>query len=66
MEETNKTMTKEKVEEAVSTLPQEFDVEELIERLIFIDKVEKGLQQLDRGETKTHEEVKTIAKSWQQ
>ena len=53
-------MTKEKVVEAVQDLPQEFDLEELIDRLVFIEKVEKGLQQLDRGETKTHEEVKKI------
>lgn len=58
-------MTKDKVIEAVKELPQEFDLEELIERLIFIDKVEKGLQQLDKGETKTHEEVKKAVKAWQ-
>lgn len=58
-------MTKDKVIEAVNELPQEFDLEELIERLIFIDKVEKGLQQLDKGETNTHDEAKRIIKSWQ-
>ena len=58
-------MTKEKVIEAVNDLPQEFDLDEFIERLIFVDKVEKGLQQLDDGETKTHEEAKRIIKSWQ-
>lgn len=58
-------MTKDKVIEAVKELPQEFDLDELIERLIFIDKVEKGFQQLDKGETKTHEEAKSIIKSWQ-
>ena len=52
-------MTKEKVVEAVQGLPQ-FNLEELIDRLVFIEKVEKGLQQLNRGETKTHEEVKKI------
>ena len=58
-------MTKEKVIEAVNDLPQEFDLDEFIERLIFVDKVEKGLQQLDDGETKTHEEAKRTIKSWQ-
>ena len=57
-------MTKDKVIETVNDLPQEFDLDEFIERLIFVDKVEKGLQQLDRGETKTNEEAKTIIKSW--
>jgi predicted transcriptional regulator len=58
-------MTKDKVLEAVKELPQEFELDELIERLIFIDKVEKGLQQLDKGETNTHDEAKRIIKSWQ-
>ncbi|MEK6480033.1 hypothetical protein WJR50_20995 [Catalinimonas sp. 4WD22] len=58
-------MTKDKVLVAVNELPQEFELEELIERLVFIEKVEKGLQQLDKGETKSHEEAKRIIKSWQ-
>lgn len=58
-------MTKDKVVEAVRELPQEFELDELIERLIFVDKVEKGLQQLDNGETKTQDEAKRIVKSWQ-
>lgn len=58
-------MTKDKVLEAINDFPQEFDLEQLIERLIFIEKVEKGLHQLDSVETKTHDEVKKIIKSWQ-
>lgn len=58
-------MTKDKAIEAVNELPQEFDLDEFIERLIFVDKVEKGFQQLDKGETKTHQEAKSIIKSWQ-
>lgn len=40
-------MTKDKVIETVNDLPQEFDLDEFIERLIFVEKVEKGLQQLE-------------------
>ena len=58
-------MTKDKVLETVNDLPQEFDLDEFIERLIFVDKVEKGLDQLNKGETKTHKEAKRIIKSWQ-
>ena len=57
-------MRKDKVLETVNDLPSEFELEELIERLIFIEKVEKGLQQIDKGETRTHDEVKQIVKSW--
>ncbi|EMR02491.1 hypothetical protein [Cesiribacter andamanensis] len=58
-------MTKDKVLEAVREMPQEFELEELIERLIFIDKVQKGMKQLDEGKTVSHDQAKNIIKSWQ-
>jgi hypothetical protein len=51
-------MKREKILETVKELPQEFDLDELIERLIFVDKVEKGLKQIDEGKTMTHQDVK--------
>ena len=57
-------MKRNKVLEAVKELPQEFELDELIERLVFIEKVEKGLKQLDEGYTKTHEEAKKVVQSW--
>ena len=35
-----------------------------MEKLIFIEKVEEGFVAIERGEFKTHEEVKEIVKSW--
>ncbi len=58
-------MRKDKVLETVNGLPPEFELEELIEKLIFIEKVEKGLAQLDRGEIHSHDAVKQIVKTWQ-
>lgn len=57
-------MTREAVIEAMSTLPKEFDLDALVERLIFMEKVEEGLAQLDRGESKTQEEVEQLVRSW--
>ena len=57
-------MTKESVIEAMSTLPKEFDLDALVERLIFITKVEEGFAAIERGESKTHDEVKELVKSW--
>lgn len=56
-------MTKQAVITVLKTLPEEFDLDALFERLVFIEKVEEGFAQLDRGESKTHEEVKEIVKS---
>ncbi len=57
-------MNKEKVITTVNEMPQNFDLEVLMERLIFIEKVEKGLQQLNSGNTITHQEVKQRIKQW--
>lgn len=57
-------MKKDKLLETVNGLPQEFNLEELIEKLIFKDKVEKGLHQLQEGKVKSHQDVKEIAKKW--
>ena len=58
-------MIKEKVIEVTKELPNEFDLDDLIEKLIFIDKVEKGLIQLDEGKTLPHDVVKNKVKEWQ-
>jgi predicted transcriptional regulator len=57
-------MKRDKVIELIKELPQEFELETLIERLIFIDKVEHGLKQIEDGETISHEQVIETAKKW--
>ena len=57
-------MKREKVIDAVKELPQEFDLEELMEKLIFVEKVEQGLKQLDEGKTVDHSRVKEMVKKW--
>ena len=57
-------MKREKVIDAVKELPQEFDLEGLMEKLIFVEKVEQGLKQLEEGKTVDHEQVKEMVKKW--
>ncbi len=57
-------MKREKVIDAVKALPQEFDLEELIEKLIFVEKVEQGLKQLEEGKTVAHAQLKEVVKKW--
>lgn len=57
-------MKRDKAIETVKELPQEFDLEDLIERLVFVEKVEKGLQQAEKGKTIPHEKVKEMTKKW--
>lgn len=55
-------MNREKVIATVNEMPQDFDLEILMERLIFMEKVEKGLQQLDSGNTIPNQGVKQSLK----
>jgi len=57
-------MKRDKAIETIKELPQEFDLDDLIERLIFVEKVEKGLEQLDEGKTVPHEKAKELTKKW--
>ena len=49
---------KEQIIEAMRQLPDDASVEDAIERLYFLAKIERGLAQADAGETIPHEEVK--------
>jgi hypothetical protein len=57
-------MKRDKAMDIVNALPEEFDLETLIEKLVFIEKVEQGLTPLKTGHTLTHEKVKDITKKW--
>jgi predicted transcriptional regulator len=57
-------MNKEKLIATINEMPQDLDLEVLMERLVFIERVEKGLEQLNSGNTITHEQVKQRIKEW--
>ncbi len=57
-------MKRDKAIDAVKDLPKEFELEDLLERLIFVEKVEQGLTQLKKGKTIAHNKVKEIVKKW--
>jgi predicted transcriptional regulator len=50
--------TKERVLEAVRQLPDDATVEDAMERLYFLAKVERGLRDAEEGRTISHEEVR--------
>jgi hypothetical protein len=58
-------MKKDKALAIVNELTKEFDVEVLNKKVLFMDKVEKGFEQLERGNTISHEELKNKIKGWQ-
>jgi predicted transcriptional regulator len=50
--------TKEKILRAVNNLPDDASIEDAMDRLLFLAKIERGLQQADAGQTIAHSEVK--------
>ena len=49
---------KQRVVEAVEALPADATIEDAMERLYFLAKIQRGLEQADAGDTLTHEEAK--------
>lgn len=55
---------KELVLDAINELPDEASLDDIAERVEFLAAVQKGLDQLDRGEGIPHEEVKRQLATW--
>jgi predicted transcriptional regulator len=53
-------LTKEKVNKTVNRLPDSFTIYELIDQLIFIEKVEEGYEQSEAGKVVSNEDVKLM------
>jgi predicted transcriptional regulator len=53
---------KEKVIEAIQQLPADATMDEMMERMYFLTKVERGFQQIDSGEWVSHEEARARGK----
>jgi hypothetical protein len=52
------TNSRDRMIEALRELPQDATVDDAIERLVFLAKIEAGLAELDRGEGIPHDEVR--------
>ncbi len=56
--------TKEKAIQAVQALPDDASLEDAMERLFLLAKIERGIQQADAGELIPHEKVKERMAKW--
>ncbi|MGB5404554.1 MAG: hypothetical protein WBN13_11310 [Robiginitalea sp.] len=57
-------LTKQKVIETISNFPDTFSIDELIEKLIFLEKVERGMLQSENGESISEKELDQEMKKW--
>ena len=56
--------TKELVLEAVRNLPEDAAIEDAMEKLLVIAKIERGIEQAENGQTVSHDEVKERVSKW--
>jgi len=55
---------KEIVLETIRALPDDCSLEDTAERIAFMAAIQRGLEQLDKGQSIPHEEVKRQLASW--
>lgn len=58
------THEKEKIQKVIQSLPDDAHIEDAMERLYLLYKVEKGCQQADTGQTVSSQEAKRRLKKW--
>ncbi len=58
-------MKKQTALNTINEFPKEFNLEELLERLVFIEKVEHGIAQAKNGKSiEHHKVVESFRKKW--
>jgi predicted transcriptional regulator len=56
--------TKERVIQSLNNLPNDASIEDAMERLLFLAKIERGITQADAGQTIPHSQVKERMAKW--
>jgi predicted transcriptional regulator len=57
-------ITKALIKNALDSLPENVTIEQVIEQLIFFDKVQKGMEDSENGRVNTVEEAKQKLNKW--
>lgn len=58
-------MKKSAVLTTLNDFPREFVLEDFLEKLIVIEKIDEGLKDIKEGKTISHESLKKIVNRWQ-
>jgi len=57
-------ITKEKLKEHIESFPDKFSIDELIERLIFIEKIERGENQSINNDVINNQQLDNEIEKW--
>lgn len=58
-------MKKRFLVQLIKKLPEEFDLDKLLQKLIVIEKIEVGLEDVRNGRVVSHDTVKKEVKKWE-
>lgn len=56
--------TKESIMKALNELADDATIEEAMEKLLFLYKINEGIEQADRGQTVSNEDAKKRIEKW--
>ena len=57
-------ITKEKLLQTIYNMPERFSLDDLLDRIVLLQKIEIGLEQSQKGQTKSTKESKEILAKW--
>lgn len=57
-------ISKNNLQKYIEDFPEELSIDELIDRLVFIDKLENRMKESENNEVMTDEDVKLEMKKW--
>ena len=57
-------LTKERVKEQIDKFPEEFSIDDLVESLILIEKIETGIRQSENGDVISDREMEDEIEEW--
>ena len=57
-------LTKDKVKKTLDRLPDKFTVDQIVEELVVLNKIEEGLKDIEEGKIYTTTQVKQELKKW--
>ncbi len=57
-------LNREKVKQTIDRLPEVFTVEQVIEELLVLNKIEEGLRDIEEGRVYTTDQIKQELKAW--
>ena len=57
-------MQKSTIIHTLNELPSKFNLDDFLERLIVIEKIEEGMEEAKAGKTLSHDKVKKMVAKW--